>query len=273
MTTEQRVERSLRDAIQDYLTTLKPDDKAGRQQELRVFARWFGEDRPLVQLSAHQVETYADRIIQSAADPTGRLTPLRDFLSYANKEGWTDDKLASHIKIRKTGTKAAKAAAATRLKEEPIRLTPEGFADKQRELESLKGQRGDIAEALRLARADGDLRENSPLEAERQRQSMVEGRIRELEAEFKRAEVIQGDQIVTSRAVIGSTVTLWDLAHEQQIRYTLVTTNEANIRQMKISVQSPIGKALVDRTVGEVVEVQAPAGLLRYRLESIEGMS
>ena len=110
MTTEQRIDRSLRDAIQDYLTTPKPDDKAGRQQELRVFARWFGEERPLQQLSAHQVETYADRIIQSASDPTGRLTPLRDFLAFANKEGWTDDKLAAHIKIRKTGVKAAKAA-------------------------------------------------------------------------------------------------------------------------------------------------------------------
>ena len=81
---------------------------------------------------------------------------------------------------------------------------------------------------------------------------------------------IQGDDVVTSRASVGSIVTLWDMVSEEQVKYTLVNTNEANIRQLKISVQSPIGRALVDRSVGDVVEVQAPSGVtLNVRIDRI----
>ncbi|MCX6024538.1 MAG: transcription elongation factor GreA [Chloroflexi bacterium] len=273
MTTERResktLDKTLTEAIQDYLGTLKPDDKASRQQELRVFAKWFGDGRTLGDLKPHEVESYAERLTLAAVDAAGRLSPLRDFLSYANKEGMTPMNLATHIKVRKTGGKAA-GKTATRVQGELIQLTSEGFLAKQQELDELRSQRTDIADALRHARADGDIRENAPLEDERRRQSFVEGRIRDLEAELKRSQIIQGDQVITSRAGIGSIVTLWDLVSEQQIRYTLVNTNEANIRAQKISVQSPIGRALIDRTVGEVVEVQAPSGVIRYRLDAIE---
>ncbi|MBI4498423.1 MAG: GreA/GreB family elongation factor [Chloroflexi bacterium] len=272
MTGEHSQDHILVEAISQFLVTVQAESRATHQQELNAFARWFGGTRSLQELRPYDIERYAERLGTSAIDPAGRLAPLKTFLTFARKTGLVEENLASHIRVRKAGGRSREKAAAS-VAVETVRLTAEGYASIKMELEALRAQRPEIAEELRHAMSDKDFRENAPLDAARHRQGIIEARIRELEAILKRAEVVMGEHVSTSRAGIGSTVVLWDMGDERQVRYTLVHSNEANIGQGKVSVASPLGRALVDRAVGEVVEVQAPAGTMRYRLEAIEGLS
>ncbi|MSQ15764.1 MAG: transcription elongation factor GreA, partial [Dehalococcoidia bacterium] len=122
---------------------------------------------------------------------------------------------------------------------------------------------------LRLAMADKDFRENAPLDAAREHQGMVEARIRELEAIFRRAQVADSNGGDSSRAGVGSTLVITDMDTNEAMKYTLVHPNEVNLAVGKISVVSPTGKSLLDRSVLDVVEVVAPSGVLKYRIESI----
>jgi transcription elongation factor GreA len=193
---------------------------------------------------------------------------LRAFLSFAKKEGFTGASLASHLRLRKGPPSAkggrARAPAASR-------LTPEGHAALLAEMEALKEQRPRIAEDLRRAMMDKDFRENAPLEATRERQAHVESRIRELETLLKHAEVLQEGASPRARAHLGSTLVLRNLTSGAEARYTLVSPSEVKPAEGKISIASPVGKALLERAPGDEVEVSAPAGVLRFRVEKIQG--
>ncbi len=269
MVSEERQDYTLGDAVSRYLASVGPESRLVSQQELNVFSRWFGGTRMLKDLRPYDVERYAERV-GASVDPASRLAPLKTFLNFARKEGMVEENLAVHIKVRKTGNRAKEKT--TKMATETVRLTAEGYANLKAELEALHAQRPDIADELRHAMADKDFRENAPLDAARHRQGLVEARIRDLEAIMKRAEVVHDEQVSTLRAGIGCTVVLWDLGEDHKVRYTLVHSNEANIGQGKVSVVSPLGRALVDRVPGDVVEVKAPAGTMRYRLEAIEGL-
>jgi transcription elongation factor GreA len=151
-------------------------------------------------------------------------------------------------------------------------LTPEGHAALLAELEALKAQRPKIAEQLRLARADKDFRENAPLDAARDAQGHLEARIREVESILHKAVIIDGGGAGSQQATVqlGTTVLVRDLDAGKESQYTLVNPSEASPREGKLSAASPVGRALLDKTVGEEVEVQVPAGTMRLRVERIE---
>jgi transcription elongation factor GreA len=153
----------------------------------------------------------------------------------------------------------------------PSQLTAEGQASLSAELEALKARRPGIAEELRRAMMDKDFRENAPLDAAREHQAHVEGRIRQLEAILKHAEVIGGQTAPGAKTHLGSTVILRDLASGSAVRYVLVSPSEVSPAEGKISIASPVGKAILSRTVGDEVEVSVPAGSLRFRIEEIQG--
>ena len=259
-------EKNLAQAATHFLSSLPPQDRTECQQELNKFVRWYGSERPLSELAASEVTSYAELIEGSSANADKKLAPVRSFLSYAKKEGLTKNNLAVHLRVKKG---SLKQVPTEREQAESITLTPEGYEELTAELSTLQAQRPKIAEDLRKAAADKDFAENAPLDAARDHQGMVEGRIRQLEAILKSAVVTakKGD---STKVTLGCTVTLQDLSYNEELRYTLVNRGEANPSRGKLSIDSPTGRALLRRRQGDTIEVAAPAGILRYCVLKIE---
>jgi len=151
-----------------------------------------------------------------------------------------------------------------------IPMTQEGHAALQEELRNLKQvERPAIVKAIAAAREHGDLSENAEYHAARERQSFIEGRIGELEDATKRAEVIDTSKLKGSTVRFGATVKLADEETDEEISYQLVGEFEADIQARKISIQSPLGKALIGREVGDSVEVTTPNGVRYFELVAV----
>ena len=258
---------SLAEAATQFLAALPPEERKKNQQELNKFVRWYGMERSLRELAAQEVANYAERMEGSSANAMKRIEPVRAFLSYAKKERLTETNLAVHLRLKKG---VPKPASALKVKaREAASLSQEGYRTLEEELSALKRERPKIADEIRRAAADKDFRENFPLEAAKQRQGLIEARIRELEEVLKSA-LVAAEEVDTAKVSLGCTVVLQDLSSTAELRYTLVDPREANPAQGKISAASPMGQALLNRGEGEVVEVAAPAGKLRYRIQRIE---
>jgi transcription elongation factor GreA len=149
-------------------------------------------------------------------------------------------------------------------------LTLEGLNKLEKELDNLKSvKRREVAERIKQAIEFGDISENSEYEDAKNEQAFIEGRILQLEKMLRNAKVID-DQEVDDRAVtVGCTVKLRDLENEDEFEYTIVGSAEADPSKAKISNESPVGKAILGKTVGSIVEVSVPAGTLRYEVEAI----
>jgi len=151
-----------------------------------------------------------------------------------------------------------------------IPMTQEGHAALQEELRNLKQvERPAIVKAIAAAREHGDLSENAEYHAARERQSFIEGRIGELEDATKRAEVIDTSKLKGSTVRFGATVKLADEETDEEISYQLVGEFEADIQARKISIQSPLGKALIGREVGDSVEVTTPNGVRYFEVVGV----
>jgi len=152
-----------------------------------------------------------------------------------------------------------------------VYLTKEGLKKLKDELHELKYKvRPKISQKVATAREHGDLKENAEYHAAREELSMVETRVQELEDKIARAMIISEDEINVDTVSILNKVTIEDLNKGRKLSYILVSEEEADFKQNKISITSPVGKALLGKKVGEEVEVHVPAGTLRYKILSIE---
>lgn len=151
-------------------------------------------------------------------------------------------------------------------------LSPEGLAKLQEELDYLRNvKRKEVAERLKEARSLGDLSENSEYDDARNEQSFVEGRIVQLENTLRNARVIEGAEAGAADEVrLGSTVKLKDLEYGDILEYSIVGSVEADPAQAKISNESPVGKAILGKKKGTVVEVEAPAGNIKYEIIDVQ---
>ncbi|CAM5787915.1 transcription elongation factor GreA [Castellaniella caeni] len=152
-----------------------------------------------------------------------------------------------------------------------IPLTARGAERLQAELQRLKTvERPEVINAIAEARAQGDLSENAEYDAARERQGFVEGRIQELEGTLSNAQIINpADLDVQGQAVFGATVEIEDLESGERLKYQIVGDIEADIRANMISVSSPVARALIGKSQGDVVEVRAPAGVREYEVCSV----
>ena len=151
-----------------------------------------------------------------------------------------------------------------------ILLTEEGYKKMEAELEKLKtGTRSEIAERIKVALGFGDLSENSEYDEAKNAQAANEDKIAELEAKLRFAKIIDDSEIDTKKVQIGNTVKVLDMEFDEEVEYTIVGTTEADITQNKISNESPIGSALLGAKKNEIVEVQVPAGISKYKVLSI----
>ena len=150
-------------------------------------------------------------------------------------------------------------------------LTYEGLKEREEELEYLKvTRRQEVAQKIKEARGQGDLSENAEYDAAKDEQRDIEARIEQLENILKNAEIIDEDEVETDRINVGCSVTILDMELNEKNTYKIVGSSEANSLQHKISNESPIGKALMGAKKNQVVEVEAPGGVFKYKVVKIE---
>jgi len=150
-------------------------------------------------------------------------------------------------------------------------ITAETFERLKAELQHMKGvDRPAASKAIGEAREKGDLKENAEYDAAKEAQGMLEAKIKHLEGVIASAQIIDESKIDTSKVTILTRVTLMNMGTKKNVTYKIVSENEADLKAGKISVTSPIGKALLGKVIGDVVEVQVPAGLLKFQVENIE---
>ncbi|MDD4979173.1 MAG: transcription elongation factor GreA [Gallionella sp.] len=153
-----------------------------------------------------------------------------------------------------------------------VPLTTIGAERLRQELHNLKTvQRPSVIAAISEARAQGDLSENAEYDAAKERQAFVEGRIQELEGKLGSAQIIDPRSLnADGRCVFASTVILEDVNNGDVVTYQIVGEDEANIRERKVSISSPIARALIGKYQGDIAEVQAPGGVREYEVVEVQ---
>jgi transcription elongation factor GreA len=149
-------------------------------------------------------------------------------------------------------------------------LTEEGMKKLKEELRHLKTvERPNISKQIAEARDKGDLSENAEYDAAKEAQGLLEFRIAKLESVIANSRIIDESQLDASKALILSTVKIKNLATKKEITYTLVAEKEADLKAGKISVDSPIGKGLLGKSVGDIAEINVPAGIIKFEILEI----
>ena len=157
------------------------------------------------------------------------------------------------------------------MEEKEVILTQEGYDNIEKELEYLRTEkRAEIAERIKIALGFGDLSENAEYDEAKNAQAENETKIAELENKIRYAKIIDEKDIDTKTVQIGNTVKLYDIEFDEEIEYTIVGSTEVNLAENRISNESPIGKALLGAKKGATVEVEAPAGIIKYKIVSIK---
>lgn len=155
--------------------------------------------------------------------------------------------------------------------EKEVILTAEGLIKLEDELEQLKSvKRREIAERIKVAIGYGDISENSEYEDAKNEQAFIEGRVITLEKMLRNARIINNDEIETDVVSIGSKVNVKDMEYGETVQYTIVGTAESNPSENKISNESPVGKAILGKKKGSVVDVSVPAGVIQYKIIDIK---
>lgn len=150
---------------------------------------------------------------------------------------------------------------------EKIAITASGFARMEAELKNLKSvERPAVIQAIAEARAHGDLSENAEYSAAKEKQSFIEGRIKELEDKISRADIIDVARLSGDKIMFGATVTLADEDTDEQSTYQIVSEYEADLKNKQISITSPIARGLIGKKLGDSVEINTPKGTKAYEV-------
>ena len=149
-------------------------------------------------------------------------------------------------------------------------MTQEGYEALKKELNELKSvTRGEISEKIRVARGFGDLSENSEYDEAKNEQAVVEARIKKLEDQLKNVKIISRDEISTDAVSVGCKVKILDVDFDEEMEYVIASSVESHSDLDAISDESPVGKGLIGHKVGDVVEIQAPAAVLKLKILEI----
>ena len=150
-------------------------------------------------------------------------------------------------------------------------LTAEGLKQMEAELDYLKSEKMlEVAQKIKEARSFGDLSENSEYDAAKNEQAQVQEKIVKLENMLKHATVIEEDASSSGTITIGAKVKLHDIEYDEDVEYTIVGSNEANPSQGKISNESPVGKGLLGKKAGQTVEIEAPQGIISFKILKVK---
>lgn len=254
------------EAAAHFLNSLEPEKAQEERPQVEHFVEKVGPAREMGSLTGADVDAYVASEHERVGS-SSHLEPLRGFLAYCSRMAFTPMNLVPYLGL---SGGARGDAAVEELGGKAYYVTIEGLAALERELEELKGRRPEIAEQLRAAMADKDFRENAPLDAARDAQAHLEARIRAIEDQLRHAVIIDPDQ-KAGRANVGSTVRVMNLKMNREQTFHLVSPNEVDPSNGKISVESPVGKAVINHGAGDEVTVNAPSGELQLRVLEVIG--
>lgn len=267
--TEIQTERpaDLTDAAITYLGSLSSSKREAVTPAVMNFVRWYGAHHSIEKIAPPKLGEYAESQ-PSGEDGAAKIKAVREMLAYAARKDWIPSELPGHLKVRKVGARVR--SANTRPAVEKLVLTTGKQAEMLAEVAALKDRRVHVIDDIKRAAADKDLKENAPYHAAREEKARLDGKIKELETLLKHAVI--GEQHCTPGTVadLGRKVTLKETSSGVQRTYLLVTPREVNPKTGRISPVSPIGKAIIGRSAGDVVEVVAPACTVKYLIECIE---
>ena len=251
---------------------VKDDDKPKAFPEVQRFVRWLGEDQRVNQVIASEVARFSETYRSNASeDKKAQALHIKGFLNFLRKRGYTNDSLASHIRVRPRANTGQRPTAPRRRQTE-VQITQQGHDEMQQQLKFLQKETIRLAGEIQKAAASGDVRENAPLEASREEQGMVQAQIRRIESTLKSAQIIDESVRKASEEVqIGSFVTILKSGDPKPMDYQIVSANEANPLVNKISDISPVGSALLGKKSGD--EVNVKLGDKRQLLYTITSIS
>jgi len=258
---------TLGQAISTHISAIPMAERELTSRELSRFGRWLGMDTPVSQITPVEVSRYQEQFSDSSVDLNKRLEPVKSFLtSLKTQQKATPVNLGAYIRLRRP---PAKKRGGSRNEPETVRITEQGYAALSAELKELEDNvRPEVTEQMRRAAADKDFRENAPYDAAKQRLSEVQTRINDIRSILAAASIYTGAS--TEVVDMGTVVTLHSLIEDEMVVYTIVGPGEISAREGRISTQSPVGAALLDKRVGDVVDVQTPMGAHSYRIEKID---
>lgn len=259
---------TLGEAANAFLENVKGASRQSALAELNRFMRWYGADRPLSGLRGHDVATYGEAMGGATAETTKRAEHIRSFLVHLKKEGLIEQSLAPHLRLKKGGKSAGVQSFGSQ--PQTVELTSDGIDALNAELADLMHQRLVVREDIRKAMVDKDFRENSPLDAAKDRQGHIEARVREIESMLKRAVVVDS-AARTGKVRVGCVVTVKNIGTGSVIEYSIVGPTEANAAEKKISTDSPVGKALLGHVPGDEVDISIPSGTMKLLVEAVHG--
>ena len=256
------------EASTHFLNSLDPEKAKSERPAVEAFIEAFGPPRAIGEMTAEDAAGYARRL--EGGQDSLDLEPVRAFLAYASRMAFTEQNLVPALQLGPSVGGERGDDAAAELGGEAYKMTMEGVAALERQLEELKAQRPVMAELLHAAMADKDFRENAPLDAAREEQAQLEGRIRDIEGRLRHAVIIDPDE-KGGRANVGSTVRLLNMASNKEQTFHLVSVMEVDPANGKISTESPVGLAVIDHLSGDEVTVRTPSGTVTFRLLDVEG--
>ena len=257
------------EAVAHFFNSIEPEKARDERPEVERFVAAIGADRAVATVTGAEVSAFiaAERLRLGEHDDLAHLEPVRGFLAYCARLSFTEHDLVPFMRLpgqaRRSMTGAEQIGGA-------YFVTIEGLAALEREVEELKGQRPLIAEQLHAAMADKDFRENAPLDAARDAQAHLEARIRTIEDQLRHAVIIDADQ-KGGLANVGSTVRVLNLKSDREQTFHLVSPNEVDPSNGKISIESPVGRAVINHGAGDEVTVNAPVGELQLRVLEVIG--
>jgi transcription elongation factor GreA len=259
---------TLGDAFNEYVKSLKPDLRQSHFSYVSRFIDFAGHETLTAAITGARVESFAESNIK-ASDPSAadRVAALKNWFQYLKKRNYTTANYGINVRLRRSTGSRPTSANAVRINEVPIEMTAEGIETLKKDLDELTAIVPQLVTEISKAREDKDFRENSPLEAAREALAYNESQRRQLEATLKRAVVV--NRKLDDNCAVGSMVTVTRLDDGRQFVYRLVGAREANAREMKISVESPVGRQLLGRRAGDQVSVEAPSGTIGFRVDEV----
>lgn len=258
-------------------------DEPAREAVTR-FLWHFGPSTPISDLSPKSMEGFQETVGTNTMDLASRLQPVKEFLRYCWKQEYTitvdadgnasAQNLGNYLRIKRPTSVVRDASRFQHEQAQIFEMTADGLESLHEELGQLNGEMPEAVQAVAAAREDKDIRENAPLEAAREHQERLKSRIDELE--YQIAHAVVREERATGRAKLGSRVSVVEVddngANLGEAReYTLVGTTEANAAARRISVESPLGRGLLDQAADRQIEIQAPSGRKRFRLLAVTG--
>ena len=258
-------------------------DEPAREAVTR-FLWHFGPSTPVSDLSPKSMEGFQETVGTNTMDLASRLQPVKEFLRYCWKQEYTvtvdadgnanTQNLGNYLRIKQPTSVVKDDSRFQHEQAQTFEMTADGLHSLHEELGQLNAEMPEAVQAVAAAREDKDIRENAPLEAAREYQERLKSRIDELE--YQIAHAVVREEQATGRAKLGSRVSVVEVDDNgadlgEAREYTLVGTTEANAAARRISVESPLGRGLLDQPADRQIEIQAPSGRKRFRLLAVTG--